>query len=75
MKTITLEVPDVLAEKIERMSPTERTAIFDTITKFVINRRSMEEIMDDISDQAERNGLTEEVLDKILKEIKDEKRP
>jgi hypothetical protein len=72
MKTIMLEVSDTAAEKIERMSPTEKNAISETLMHLVVNRRSLEEIMDDLSDQAERNGLTPEVLEKILKEIDEE---
>lgn len=75
MKTITLEVSDLLAEKIERMSVTEKNMISETLTRLIENRRSLEEIMDDISSQAERNGLTPEVLDKILKEIDEEAKP
>jgi hypothetical protein len=74
MKTITLDVSDIAAEKIERMSPKEKNAISETITALVVNRRSLEEIMDDMSDQAERNGLTPEVLKKILKEIDEERK-
>ena len=75
MKTITLEVSDLLAEKIERMSLTEKNMISETLTRLIENRRSLEEIMDDISSQAERNGLTPEVFDKILKEIDEEAKP
>ncbi len=74
MKTTTLEVSDTAAEKIERMSPTERVAVSETLTQLVVNRRSLEEIMDDISSQAERNGLTPEVFEKILKEIDEERK-
>ncbi len=74
MKTITIEVSDTAAEKIERMSLNERNAISETITALVVNRRSLEDIMDDMSDQAERNGLTPEVLEQILKEIDEERK-
>jgi predicted CopG family antitoxin len=74
MKTITLEVSDTAAEKIERMSPIEKNAVSETLMQLVVNRRSLEEIMDDISSQAERNGLTPEVFEKILKEIDEERK-
>jgi predicted CopG family antitoxin len=72
MKTITLEVNDPVAEKMERLSPHEKKAIADTIGHLITTRRSFDEILEDIRSQAERNGLTPEVLEKILKEIDEE---
>ena len=72
MKTITLEVSDPVAEKIEKMSALEKKAISETLRQLVTNRRNLDEILEDIRSQAERNGLTPEVLDKILKEIGEE---
>jgi predicted CopG family antitoxin len=72
MKTITLEVSDPVAEKIEKMSVLERKAISETIRQLITNRRNLDEILEDIRSQAERNGLTPEVLAKILKEIDEE---
>jgi chorismate mutase len=72
MKTITLEVSDPVAEKIEQMSPQLKKVISDTIGHLVTNRRSFDEILEDIRNQAEQNGLTPEVLEKILKEIDEE---
>ena len=72
MKTITLEVSDPVAEKIEKMSVLEKKAISETLRQLVTNRRNLDEILEDIRSQAERNGLTPEVLDKILKEIGEE---
>ena len=68
MKTIVLEVSDPAAEKIEKMSPTQKNAISETLSQLITNRRSLEEIMDDLRDQAERNGLTPEILKKLLEE-------
>ncbi len=68
MKTIILEVSDPAAEKIEKMSPTQKNAISETLSQLITNRRSLEEIMDDLRDQAERNGLTPEILKKLLEE-------
>jgi predicted CopG family antitoxin len=72
MKTITLEVTDPVAEKIERMSVSEKKAVSETLRQLLTNRRNLDEIVEDIRGQAERNGLTPEVLDKILKEIDEE---
>jgi predicted CopG family antitoxin len=67
MKTITLEVADTVAEKIERMSALEKKAISDSITRLVRNRKSIEEIMDEATEQARKNGLTPEALEELLK--------
>jgi predicted CopG family antitoxin len=72
MKTITLEVSDPVAEKMERMSPSEKKVIAETLRQLVTNRRNIDEILEDIRSQAERNGLTPKVLENILKEIDEE---
>ena len=74
MKTITLEVSDPSAEKMARMTSWEKKAISETLDRLISNRRSLEEIMDDISRQAEKNGLTPEILENILKEIDEERK-
>ena len=68
MKTITLEVSDPIAEKIDRMSPLERKAISETLTRLITNRRSLAEIMQEASEQARKNGLTPEILEELLKD-------
>lgn len=68
MKTITIEVSDTAAEKIERMSLNERNAIAETITALVVNRRSLAEIMQEASEQARKNGLTPEILEELLRD-------
>lgn len=74
MKTITLEVSDQAAEKMDRMSPLEKKAISKTLDRLISNKRSLEEIMDDTSRQAEKNGLTPEILENILREIDEERK-
>lgn len=73
MKTITLEVSDNIAEKINRMSPGEKLAVSKTLDRIVSNRRSLEDIMHEMGEQARKNGLTPEILETILKEIDEEK--
>lgn len=68
MKTITIEVSDLVADKIERMSPAERKAISETLNRFLTNRRSLEEIMREASQQARSNGITPEILEELLKD-------
>jgi len=74
MRTITLEVSDPVAEKVARMSASEKKRISETLDRFIANRRTLEEIMNDAGDQAEKNGLTQEILDTILKEIDEERK-
>lgn len=68
MKTITLEVSDLVAEKIERMSASEREAIAEALNRLITNRKSLEEIIQEASEQARKSGLTPEILEKLLKD-------
>ena len=73
MKTITLEVSDPIAEKLAKMSPAEKKSVEGALELLVgRKKRSLGEIMNDASEQAKKNGLTPEILDEILKDIKDE---
>lgn len=74
MKTITLEVSDPTAEKLEKMSAAEKRTIAETLDILVGRKRNLREIMDDLSAQAEKNGLTPEILEQILKEIDEERK-
>ena len=68
MKTITLEVSDPVAEKISKMSPSERNAISETLARLIANRKSLAEIMEEASEQARKNSLTPEILEELLKD-------
>ncbi len=68
MKTITLEVSDPTAEKLEQMTAAEKKAIAETLDIIVGRKRSLEEIMKDASEQARKNGLTPEILEQLLNE-------
>lgn len=68
MKTITLELSDPAAEKLERMSPAERKAVSEALDRIISNRRSLEEIMREASEQARKNGLTPEILEELLRD-------
>jgi meiotically up-regulated gene 157 (Mug157) protein len=67
MKTITLEVPDPIALKIEKMTPQEKKAMTEAINQLISNRKSLEDIMHEASEQARSNGLTPEILEDLLK--------
>jgi predicted CopG family antitoxin len=68
MKTITLEVSDPVAERLNKMSAKEKNALTEAITRLVTNRKSLEEIMHEASEQARKNGLTPEILEELLKD-------
>lgn len=68
MKTITLEVSDPVAERLNKMSAKEKNALTEAITRLVTNRKSLEEIMHEASEQARKNGLTPDILEELLKD-------
>jgi len=71
--TITLSVPDDLAQVFKDASDQERKRL-ELILSLRLRelverpRRSLTEVMDDIGRKAEERGLTEEVLESILRE-------
>jgi hypothetical protein len=67
MKTITLEVSEPTAEKIAKMTPTEKEVIAKSLDRLVSNRRNLSDIMHEASEQARQNGLTPEILEDLLK--------
>lgn len=71
MATITLDVDEKTAEYLEAATEQQRKKL-KLLLRLRLHelidrpRRSLEEIMDDMSDQAEANGLTHEILESIL---------
>lgn len=68
MKTISLQVSDEVADIINNMDDSRRNELMRSLENWVQPKRSLEEIMKDMSEQAERNGLTSEILDDLLKD-------
>lgn len=68
MKTITLEVSDPIAEKVALMTASEKKLISSELERILSNRKSIEELMHEASEQARKNGLTPELLEELLKE-------
>lgn len=64
---ITLEVSDPIAEKVARMSVNERKAVAEMLDRILSQRRSLDDIMKEASEQARKNGLTPEKLEELLK--------
>ncbi len=68
MKKIILEVNDDTAEKFGKMSPSEKKTVSRELDRLVIRKRTLLEVMDDMSQQAKRKGLTPEILEELLKD-------
>lgn len=67
--TINVEVSPMMAallERLERENPDSYQAMISAILSQRSNPKTLEEIMRDISQQAENNGLTAEALADIL---------
>ncbi|NBC82491.1 MAG: hypothetical protein GVY19_03825 [Bacteroidetes bacterium] len=68
MKTISFRVSDEVADIINNMDDNRRNELLQSLENWVRPKRSLEEIMNDMSKQAKRNGLTPEMLDDLLKD-------
>lgn len=67
MRTITLNVPDELALRLEKLTEKERQTSLDTLTVLLNDKRSLFEVMDDISEYARKHGMKEGILNDLLK--------
>lgn len=67
MRTITLNVSDELASKFERLTEQEKRSAIETLSRLLNDKRTLFEVMDDISEYAKRQGMTEETLKDLLK--------
>lgn len=68
VKTINIEVTDTVAERYRKMSLSEKKSVSKELTRLLEKKRSLFEIMDDMSEQAKKNGLTPEILEELLKD-------
>ncbi|TYQ29349.1 hypothetical protein PseudUWO311_00160 [Pseudanabaena sp. UWO311] len=69
METISIEVEPEIARAYQEANLMERKKmqlILNSSLKQFINRRSLEEIIQEMQAQAQVNGLTQEILDEIL---------
>jgi hypothetical protein len=69
MKTITLSVKDTLANRLSQLTPKELDSTLGILEMVLKDNRTLEEVIHDMQDQTEKNGLTDEELEKILKEL------
>jgi hypothetical protein len=68
MKTITLDVNDELADTLARLSEAEKSVTLETLLRMLKDKRTIFDVMDDISAYARQQGLTEEGLKDLLKD-------
>ncbi len=68
MKTITLNVSDDLASRFENLTEQEKQSALETLSMLLNDKRTLFEVMDDISEYAKKQGMTEEILKDLLKE-------
>ena len=69
METISIEVDSEVARVYQKANLIERQKIqiiLNGLLKQIINSRSLEEIIGEMQEQAQVNGLTQEILDEIL---------
>ncbi len=69
MKAISIQVDEDIAREYNKITPQQRNKIESLFTLLVqqeLKKISLMQIMDDIADEAERNGLTPEILESIL---------
>jgi hypothetical protein len=70
METITIQVDTEVAQAYREANPTERQKIqmlVNTWLKQAMKRRSLDEIIGEIQTQASAQGLTQDILDQMLK--------
>jgi hypothetical protein len=68
MKTIILEAPDDLADGFDKLSPEDKKGLSEMIRILMEDKRTLRQVMDDISEYAQRQGMTPELLEQLLKE-------
>jgi hypothetical protein len=75
---ITLEVDEAAARVFKNASPEERRTLEALVSLQLLEastpRQSLRELMDIISQRAQERGLTEEILQEILKEADEARR-
>ena len=69
MKTIEFEVDDTLAKRIEFLSEKDKEEISKLISVWIMRKkpRPILEIIEEVSSFSQAQGLTQEILDELLK--------
>jgi pantoate kinase len=69
METITLQVDPEIAKAYREAEPEKQQKISTIVNdwlKSIIREKSLEQIIEEMQEQAKANGLTQDILDKIL---------
>jgi predicted CopG family antitoxin len=66
MKTINIMVSDKAAEKFLSMNEEEKNRLSQLFNEMVEDKRTLLQVMDDMSEYAKKQGLTPEILDELL---------
>ena len=68
MKTINIRVSDKAAEIFLSLNEQEKDRLSQLFNELVKDKRTLLQVMDDMSQQAKSKGLTPEILEKLLKD-------
>lgn len=68
MKTITLEASDELADRFAKLSEEDKRGLSEMVRLLIEDKRTLRQVMDDISEYAQKQGITPELLEQLLKE-------
>ncbi|MEQ8474206.1 MAG: hypothetical protein RIC35_23625 [Marinoscillum sp.] len=68
MKTIKMTVKDKAAANFEKLSESGKQYVSQVVNEMLEDQRSLKEVMGDMSEYAQKQGLTPEILDDILSE-------
>ena len=68
MKTINIRVSDKAAEKFLSLNEQEKDRFSQLFDELLEDKRTLLQVMDDMSQQAKSKGLTPEILEELLKD-------
>ena len=68
METIQLKVSNKAARIFKKMDSNRKKQIEISLENWIEPQKSLEQIMREMSEEAKKNGLTQEILDEILKD-------
>lgn len=67
MKTIILETSDTVADRFSKLSEKEKKDLAEMVNLLMEDKRTLREVMDDMSAYVKQQGLSPEVLEQLLK--------
>ena len=65
MKAITLEAPDELADGFNKLSAEDKKGLSEMIRILMEDKRTLRQVMDYISEYAQKQGLTPQLLEQL----------